>query len=463
MKVKFCGATKEVTGSKHLLTINGVDILLDCGLRQSSPEETLIYNRNFLFDPAEVDFLLLSHAHLDHCGNIPTLYKQGFRGDIYSTQATKDLSKFIALDAVGVQKKDANYIYNEFGKIIKPLYTEDDVEKAWQKFITVQYKKTVNLTENIKVTFYNAGHILGSAQILLEFKDQADGKEKSLLFTGDLGRKDLPILKDPDYIDKANYVISESTYGNSVHDNINNVYQDLTLIINDVYKRGGKVLIPAFAMERTQELLYVLHSLVLDKKIPEIPIFVDGPLAYEITKVYESNHHLFDKESHDKYFSKGLNPLQAKFIKHIKSVNDSKKINGLKGSAIILSGSGMLSGGRMLHHLRHNLSNPKNLVLIVGYTVENSLGRNLLENQGTINIFSEDLNVRAEVLALDSLSGHADKLDLLNYLPNIKDLEKIFLVHGDESEMIALKRNLDIFTDDKLAVTIPSLGEEKII
>lgn len=462
MKIKFCGAAEEVTGSKHLLNINGKRILLDCGLRQSGPEENLIYNREFLFDPKEVDVLLLSHAHLDHCGNIPTLVNQGFTGDIYSTKATMDLSKLIALDAAKIQKHDVDYIYNNFGTILKPLYVEEDIDRAWENFVPVDYNKSIQISEDIKATFYDAGHILGSAQIYLEFKDHADGKNKSLLFTGDFGRKNLPILHDPVLVPEANFVITESTYGNSVHDSIETVYQDLIWIITDVYQRGGKVLIPAFAMERTQELVYILHSLILDKKIREMPIFIDGPLAYSVTDIYEENHDLFDKESNKEYFSKNRNPLQASYIKYVESVEESKKINQVKGSCIILAGSGMLSGGRMLHHLKHNLDNPKNLVLVVGYMVKNSLGRNMLENKGTVKIQGETVEVRAQLEQLDSLSGHGDKIDLLNYLPNIKKLEKIFLVHGDPEEMEGLKRNLEIFTDN-VSVQIARLGEEIII
>lgn len=462
MKIKFCGAAEEVTGSKHLLTINGTKILLDCGLRQKNIEENIIYNREFLFDPKEVDVLLLSHAHLDHCGNIPNLYNQGFTGTTYTTHASKDLAKFIVLDAAKIQKHDVNFLFKKFGTNIKPLYNEEDIDRAWANFVSVKYKETIQITPEIKVTFIDAGHILGSAQIYIEFFDQYDKKQKSLLFTGDLGRKDLPILKDPDYIESADIVITETTYGNSTHDNIENIYKDLPWIINDVYQRGGKVLIPAFAMERTQELIYALHLLISEKKIPEIPIYVDSPLASHMTDVFEKHKNLFDDESYKDFFKNHQAPLQAPYIHYVESVNESKKINAIKDQVIIVSGAGMLSGGRMLHHLIHNLDNPKNLVLVIGYMVHNTLGRALIEGHESITILKNKVRIRAQVEILDSFSGHADKIDLLNYIPNIKNLKNIFLVHGDEREYIPFKENLKLFTKD-VNIEIPSLGEEFII
>jgi len=462
MKIKFCGAAQEVTGSKHLLNINGTKILLDCGLRQKNTEEDVIYNREFPFDPTEIDVLLLSHAHLDHCGNIPNLYKQGFTGTTYTTKATKDLARFIALDAAKLQKQDVRYLFKKFGTNLKPLYDEKDIERAWANFITVKYKETIQITPDIKVKFINAGHILGSAQILIEFFDQYDKKHKRLLFTGDLGRKNLPILKDPEYVSEADIVITETTYGNSVHDSIQNIYKDLPWIINDVYKRGGKILIPAFAMERTQELIYALHLLILNKKIPAIPIYIDSPLASHMTDVFEKHKELFDNESYKDFFNKHQAPLEAPYIKYTESVEESKEINKIQNQIIIVSGAGMLSGGRMLHHLIHNLDNPKNLVLVIGYMAHNTLGRALIEGHDSITILKNKVSIRAQVEILDSFSGHADKIDLLNYIPNIKNVKTVFLVHGDEREYLPFKQNLELFMENT-KIEIPSLGEEFII
>jgi metallo-beta-lactamase family protein len=459
MKIKFCGAAQEVTGSQHLLSVNGKNFLLDCGFKQTNSDSDLIYNRNFLFDAETVDAVLLSHAHLDHCGNIPNLYKKGYAGSVYCTKPTKDLSRLIALDAAKLQAQSAAQIYKVYGTITEPIYKEPDVEFAWKNVLGLKYYENLQLDKNVQVEFHNAGHILGSAQIVLKIKDDEDGQSKTILFTGDYGRKSMPLLQDPDEYLEAEYLISESTYGNGVHTDISTVYDDFVWLIKDVYERGGKVLIPAFSMERTQELLYILHWLMEQGRLPKIQIFVDSPLANEMMDVYEDYKDYFDDESRQDFYQKGKNPFKADYIHYIESMDESKMLNGYKGQAIIIAGSGMLSGGRMIFHFMHHLSNAKNMVLIVGYMAGGTLGNQLMEKPSELTIFKEIIPVKAQVESLDSMSGHADKFDLLNYIEKMKKLKKVFLVHGDLEKMEAfaesikkIKPGVEVFT--------PVLGEE---
>ncbi|HPL92805.1 MAG TPA: MBL fold metallo-hydrolase [bacterium] len=459
MKIKFCGAAQEVTGSQHLLTINNKNFLLDCGFKQTNSDSDLIYNRNFLFDPEMLDAVLLSHAHLDHCGNIPNLYKQGFKGSVYCTKPTKDLSRLIALDAAKLQAQAAAQIYKVYGTITEPIYKDTDVEYAWKNVIGVKYYEELQLDKNIQAEFHNAGHILGSGQIVLKFKDEDDGQNKTLLFTGDYGRRFMPLLQDPDIYTEAEYLICESTYGNGVHTDISTVFDDFVWLIKDVYERGGKVLIPAFALERTQELLYILHWLMEQGRLPKIPIFVDSPLANQMVEVYEDYKEYFDEESRQEFYKRGKNPFKAEYINYIEGIEESKMLNGYKGQAIIIAGSGMLSGGRMIFHFMHHLPNSKNLVLVVGFMAGETLGKQLLEQPSDLMIFKELVPVKAQIESLDSLSGHADKLDLLNYIEKMPKLKKVFLVHGQPEKMEVLRAEI-LKLKPGTEVLMPVLGEE---
>jgi metallo-beta-lactamase family protein len=459
MKIKFCGAAQEVTGSQHLLSVNGKNFLLDCGFKQTNSDSDLIYNRNFLFEPETIDAVLLSHAHLDHCGNIPNLYKQGCEASVYCTKPTKDLSRLIALDAAKLQAQAAAQIYKVYGTITEPIYKEPDVEYAWKQVIGVNYYEKLQVDKNLEVEFHDAGHILGSAQIVLKVKDDDDGKNKTILFTGDYGRKSMPLLKDPDEYLEAEYLICESTYGNGIHSDISTAYDDLTWLIKDVYERGGKILIPAFAMERTQELIYILHYLMENGRLPKIPIFIDSPLANQMMDVYEDSKEYFDEESRQEFYQKGKNPFKADYIHYVESMDESKMLNGYKGQAIIIAGSGMLSGGRMIFHFMHHLANSKNLVLVVGFMVPGTLGQSLTEKPKEITIFKEIIPFNAQLEVLDSMSGHADKFDLLNYIEKMKKLKKVFLVHGDYEKMEALKESIRSAKPD-VEVFTPSLCEE---
>ena len=440
MKITSYGAALEVTGSQHLLEVNGKRILLDCGLFQGKRQESFEKNNWFGYDPKTIDVMILSHAHIDHCGNIPTLIKKNFKGVIYCTEATQDLAEIMMLDSAHIQESDAEYFARKHPeaalKMIEPLYTANDAQEAMKHFSGKPYDKAFEIFKGIKATFREAGHVLGSAQVELEIDDQEDGKKKIFVFSGDIGRYRLPIIRDPYTIPKADVLMVESTYGNRAHDPIEEGGPSLARVINRTIKRGGKVLIPAFAFERTQELIYTLHLLIKEKKIPEnLPIFMDSPLASSINGIFKKFVDLYDEEIREK-FKKGANPFALKQLKEVVSVEESKKLNYFLGPCIILSASGMCEAGRIRHHLANNIEDPRNSVVIVGYMAEHTLGRKMVDGEPVIKIFDKMLKVNAEIVVLEAFSAHGDMNDLDSYVNQIKGLKRVLLVHGEQDQMI---------------------------
>lgn len=461
MKINFWGAAHEVTGSRHLLEVNGKKILLDCGLFQGHRREAEKKNRDFGFNPEDIDVVILSHAHIDHSGGIPALVKQGFKGPIYSTFATRDLCNYMLQDSAYIQEKDVEYMNQKLRRKglepVEPLYTIEDATAALSQFYGVNYERAFVVTDGVVCSFYDAGHILGSALVHLVIYEKETDKRYTLAFTGDLGRNDLPILRNPQMLPPTDYLITESTYGDRLHESILDAGERLEKVVKKTVERGGKILIPAFSVERTQEIVYHLNLLWKANKIPDLPIYVDSPLAANVTEVFANHPECFDGKTYREFVENRENPFGFGRLKYTRSVEESKKLNDLKGPAIIISASGMCEAGRILHHLKNNIEDPKNTIMIVGYMAANTLGRKILEEQKQVNIFGEPYQLRAQVVVMDAFSGHADRSDLLDYISRIEGLKKIFLVHGEESQSKAFKKNLgqNGFKD----VTVPGRGE----
>jgi len=438
MKIRFIGATKTVTGSMHYLQVNKTKILLDCGLYQGKRKDYYEVNSKFeYFDPAEIDYLIVSHSHIDHIGNIPNLVKQGFSGKIICTNPTKDLGKVMLLDSGHIQEKDVEFVNKKRRKKgeppIEPLYTQKEAENTFPLFRGINLYETIQLDENIGLTFFNAGHILGSA--ITQLKIKLNGKSINLTFTGDLGRPNLPIIKDPDIVDTPEILISEATYGSRIHQPMTDTKQILIDRIFYALDHKGKIIIPTFSESRTQQLILLFHE-IFDTFKFQIPIYIDSPLATAITKIYQNHTEEYDDET-IQYIKKGKNPFEFEFVHFTESVEESKALNNLREPAIIISASGMCETGRILHHLANNIENSRNQILIVGYNAENTLGRRIGDGEKIVKIFGEEYKVKAKVTVLDSLSAHADQRELLDYFQNFdkQKLEKIFLVHGEENEL----------------------------
>ncbi|MEW6686891.1 MAG: MBL fold metallo-hydrolase [Candidatus Edwardsbacteria bacterium] len=459
MKIQFLGGARTVTGSMHLLETNGKRILLECGIFQGPREESENRNRNLPFEAKKIDCLILSHAHLDHSGNIPTLVKQGFKKNIYMTSATKDLLAVMLPDSAHIQKKDTEFVNKkraEKGLPSKtPLYTLKEVGDCLCYFVGMNYEKPFYITDEIKVTFHDAGHILGSALISLEIKE--NGKKKQIIFSGDLGRKNLPILRDPYQIQKADILILESTYGNRLHGPIEKTVEELEEVVRRTYLRGGKIIIPAFSVGRTQEIVYELHKLFETNRLPPLPIFVDSPLSVNVTEIFKSHPECYDEETKEMVFNTG-DPFGFNRLTYITEVEDSKRLNALEESCIIISASGMCEAGRILHHLRHSIENSRNTILIVGFQAQGTLGKQLVDKAKKVRIFGEEFTVEAEVKVMNGFSAHADRNELLEYLIPVKDnFGPVFLVHGDEDQSLALAEEIkDLGVKE---VVVPEVGQ----
>ncbi|MFH0821082.1 MAG: MBL fold metallo-hydrolase [Candidatus Peregrinibacteria bacterium] len=445
MKLTSYGAALEVTGSQHLLEVNGKKILMDCGLFQGHRKEAFEKNSQFGFDPTALDVVILSHAHIDHSGNIPTLVKRGFKGVVYCTEATKSLCEVMLMDSAYIQESDAEYFARRLSATalhpIEPLYTQEDAKEALTHFKGKPYDKKFKLFEGIDVIFREAGHVLGSAIIILEIKEK--GEIKRLVYTGDLGRFRVPIIRDPYQVKQADFILTESTYGNRTHPPIEEGIPALARVINRTVKRGGKIIIPAFALERTQELIYGLHQLSEQKLIPQnLPMFLDSPLASNITSIFKHYMKLYDAETRKKF--KGIaNPFEMRQLKHTGSAEESKKLNYFVGPCIIIAASGMCEAGRIRHHLRNQIEDPKNSIVIVGYQAENTLGRKLVDGAQLVKIFDQMYKVNAEVVILEAFSAHADMDDLDEYLSHIEGVKKILLVHGEQDQSRELATRLE--------------------
>ena len=447
MKIQFIGGARTVTGSQHLLSINGKKILLECGLFQGRRKDTYEKNKSFKFDPNEIDALILSHAHIDHSGNIPNLVKNGFDGPIYATSATVDLCDIMLKDSAHLQQRDIEWLNkkrkNKNQTQEEALYSLEDVERALKNFAVVDYNTIMEIFPGINATFNDAGHILGSASILLEIEED-HGKKFRFGFSGDIGRHETPIIRDPDYLRDLDVLIMESTYGNRIHTHSDEVEEEVAKVVREVVDRRGKIIIPAFAVGRTQMLVYVLHKLFDQNRIPEIPIYVDSPLAVNATKVFKEHPECFDRETNRIFLESGDDPFGFGRLKYISTVDQSKELNELKDPMIIISASGMAEGGRILHHLANNIGNPKNLVLFVGYAAEHTLARKIMDGMERVNILGDEYSVKCQIKTMDYFSGHADQNELLDYLqlnPQ-KRLKNIFLVHGEEDQALPLREKI---------------------
>lgn len=446
MKLTFWGAAREVTGSKHMVTAGENNYLLDCGLGQGRKNEELEKkNREFLVHPSKIKEIIVSHAHIDHTGLLPYFVKNGFEGEIHTTAATRDLCSAMLLDSAHIQELDFTYAgrhdIQEEKQFGEPLYGVNDIPTTMDRFMSYNYRHPHTIDENLTVDFFDAGHVLGSAISALHL--QENGIEKKLVFTGDLGRKNLPILRDPTYIDDADYVIIESTYGNRLHDPVPNMIIDVEKAVNDAYKRGGKIIIPSFSLERTQEVIYLLHMLHDQNKIPDIPIFIDSPLSLNITQVFKMHPESYDQETFQTFLINQDNPFGFGKLKFVQSTDESKDLNKYEGTCIIVSSSGMCEAGRIRHHIANNIEDPRNMILIIGYQAEGTLGRQLVEKAKKVKIFRMEHAVNAEVRVLNSFSAHADKNDIIDWLAHVKGVQKVFLVHGEETQMVPLKETIE--------------------
>ncbi len=448
MRIEFWGAAATVTGSMHLLKVNGKQILLDCGLFQGRRQESYERNLNFPFELAAIDSVVLSHAHIDHSGNLPNLVKQGFDGDIISTAATRDLCAAMLMDSARLQEQDVAYVNKKKGRrgepLAEPLYTEEDAAAAMRRFKTIPYHRRTQVAPGVDLTFLDAGHMLGSAIVVLDIQEA--GKSKRLVFSGDLGRTNVPILRDPEWVDSADYVIMESTYGNRDHADEDAARTRLRDIVNQTYRRGGKLLVPAFAVGRTQEIVYALHQLSDIHKVPNLPIYVDSPLAINVTEVYRLHPDCYDDEirrfmAADEHH----NPFGFDRLTYVRDAEDSKALNFLREPAMIIAASGMCEGGRILHHLKNNIEDPQTTVLFVGFQAENTLGRRLVDGFKEVRIFGEPFHVRAQIETIDGFSAHADRSGLQDWLQHFdkRQLQGIFLVHGEPDATADLASSLE--------------------
>lgn len=438
MQITFHGAAHTVTGSQHLIEVNGKRILLDCGLYQGKRSEARVRNRELPFDPTSVDVMVLSHAHIDHSGNIPNLVKNGFDGDIVCTPATRDLCAYMLRDSGHIQERDAEYVNKKRKRKgeepVEPIYTEQDAIAALNNFISMNYGRTRELTSGVYVTLYDAGHMLGSATVTLDIEDQDAKRDVRLVFSGDIGRPGLQILRDPTYLNEADILIMESTYGGRNHPPMMDADADLERIVLKAHEQRGKLIIPAFAVGRTQQIVYTLNRLHHRGNIPNIPIFVDSPLAVNATEVFRLHPDAYDEEATQ--FLDSEDPDGDLFgfskLRYIRQVNESKELNFLQECAVIISSSGMMEHGRILHHLKNNISDKRNVIVVVGWQAPNTLGRYLVDGKDVVRIFGEEYKVKAKVVVLNGFSGHADHDGLLDWAGAFKKKpEQTFLVHGE--------------------------------
>ncbi|MDT8301276.1 MAG: MBL fold metallo-hydrolase [Sedimentisphaerales bacterium] len=434
LKLNFLGAVQNVTGSRHLLQANGTKVLVDCGLYQ----ERHFKARNwepFEVPPNSIDAVLLTHAHLDHCGLLPKLVKEGFKGKIYGTHATGEIAQIILLDSAKIQEEDAEYKLKRHRKEgrkgpfpEKPLYTTEDVEVCCPLFLSVKYKQPIQIADGLEATFFDAGHVLGSS--IIQIKVNANGQQRTILFSGDMGRPDRPIVQNATSFEQADYVLIESTYGDRVHEAKEDTKKKIADVINST-RPGGNIVIPSFALERSQELLYYINELMLENTIPRMKVFLDSPMASRITKVFQNHRELFDEEMTE-HVRHNESPFKFPELTMTGTSDESKRINHIQETCIIIAGSGMCTGGRIKHHLVNNISNPINTIMFVGYQAEGTLGRLILEGRKEIRIHGQNHQVKARITRINGFSAHADRNELFNWLSKLKKPpRKVFVVHGE--------------------------------
>ncbi|HLF03120.1 MAG TPA: MBL fold metallo-hydrolase [Anaerolineales bacterium] len=444
MDITFHGAAQTVTGSQHLIQVNGHKFLLDCGLYQGSRKETYYRNQHFVYDPSTVDTLLLSHAHTDHAGNIPNLVKKGFAGPIKTTSASHALSQYMVLDSARIQENDAEFVNKKNAKRgeppIEPLYDTQDAEAALKLFTAVDYNTRFEVVPGVTAQYFDAGHILGSAITVLNIEER--GRKVRLAFSGDIGRNQTPILRDPTVISDVDYLIMESTYGDRNHKSRDEAQDQLRRVVGEAVERGGKIIIPSFAVGRAQELVFSLHFMMESGALPRFPVYVDSPLAVNVSKVFKAYGDLYDQAARDFAEDISRNIFDFPELTYVGSADESKALNDKKGPMVIISASGMCETGRILHHLRNNIENPRNTILIVSWQAPETLGRRLVEKQARVKIFGEAFNVKARVETINGYSAHADQAGLTDWALALKGrLQKVFLVHGEPApaETLAAK------------------------
>ena len=461
MNITFHGAAQTVTGSRHMISLNGHHLLLDCGLYQGRRKETYQRNLNFTFDPTDVEAVILSHAHIDHIGNLPNLVRQGYESPIHATYATTHLTDIMLRDSGHIQESDVEFVNKRRARRgkppIEPLYTMEDAKRVAQYLVRQDYKHSFEPVPGVVATLVEAGHILGSAGVILELEEH--GRKVRLMFSGDIGRLDLPILRDPVLPEDVDYLIMECTYGDRSHDPPDQAYEALQEVVTRTVEREGKVIIPAFAVGRTQTLVYYLHQMIKKGDIPRIPVFVDSPLAINVTDIFRAHPECYDQEMlvfmQEQYGS----AFGFDLLSYTRSVQESKAINTLDGPAVIISASGMAEVGRILHHLRNNIGDSRNTILITSWMAPHTLGRRLSEGQKRVKIFGETHKVRAEVACINGLSAHGGQDFLLTYaLATRNRVQQIFLVHGEPRAAMALTEKL---AEVGLAqVHYPAIGDQ---
>ncbi|MBM3333454.1 MBL fold metallo-hydrolase [Candidatus Sumerlaeota bacterium] len=462
MYLEFWGAARSTTGSMHLLGLDGKRFVLDCGLFQGRREESWRRNRDFPYSPASFDSAILSHAHIDHSGNLPNFAKQGFKGKVFATTATADLCQIMLRDSAHVQESDIAYVNKKHAqrgqKPFKVLYTADDAERVIGQFESAEYGRSFAVSPQLECTFLDAGHILGAAVVVLDITENTS--RRRIVFSGDLGRRHLPILRDPEAPDWADVLILESTYGDRRHENISAASDRVREVVARVVERQGKITVPAFAVGRAQEFVYCLHRLFEDKKLPRVPVFVDSPLARDATEVFRRHRECWDADALRMLETSG-DVFGFSGLRYVGSVEESKALNDLVGPCVIISASGMCEAGRILHHLKNNIEDPRNCVLVIGYMAENTLGRKIVERQSEVKIFGETYRLRAEVAILNSFSAHGDSDDLSDFARRIAGggrLRKVFIVHGEPERSMPLVERLRIELSG-VEVYYPERGE----
>lgn len=444
MRITFNGAARTVTGSQYLLEANGSKVLLECGLFQGRRADTYERNRSFNFDPGQVNAVLLSHAHIDHSGNLPNLVKQGYEGPIYATRATASLAEVMLLDSGHIQEADILFINKRrFRRGLppaEPLYTQEDASKVAPLLRPADYNKPFEAAPGMTAEFVEAGHILGSAALRLEV--QEGSRKTRLWFSGDIGRPGLPIVRDPVLPSDVDYVMMECTYGDKQHNDPELAHREFADVVRRTVRRGGKVIVPAFAVGRTQELVYSLHLLIASGEMPPIPVYVDSPLAVNATRVFEQHPECYDEQTL-KFIRLGKHPaLQFRGLHYVRDVEESKALNEKQEPMVIISASGMAETGRILHHLKNNIEDPKNTVLIVSWQAPDTLGRRLAERAKVVKIFGEEYPVRAEIATIGGLSAHAGQDMLVKYARAVRSVKGVILVHGEEDAATALREKL---------------------
>jgi metallo-beta-lactamase family protein len=461
MQIEFLGAAQTVTGSMHLVRTRHAAVLLDCGLYQGRRRESYERNRELELPVSELSAVVLSHAHIDHSGALPILARHGYRGPIWATPATRDLCAVMLRDAANIMASDArtltrqNQRENRDDEIYPPLYDDDDVVEALERFRSVPYHQSVEIARGVQLAFYDAGHVLGSAITVLDVEE--GGARRRIVFTGDLGRASRPILRDPEVPPGAEVLISESTYGDRLHDATEKMEEDLASVIDRTLRRGGKLLIPSFALERAQEVVFALKHLRARGQLPRVPVYIDSPLTIKITDAFKLHPECFDAQTRA-LFRSADSPFEFPELRYVETVDESKRVTASDEPAIVIAASGMCEGGRILHHLRAAVDDPANTVLIVGFQAQHTLGRRLVERRERVKIFGMERERRCEVVVLNGFSAHADQNDLLTYADRCRErgrLERIALVHGDLGPQQVLAGLLRERGHAKIAIPAP--------